>query len=249
MEPTLEKTYYIHDNSDRSFMVKITPETILVYKIDIDRTITELSFSYYNYKRVFIGKNTEYVDDWKKSKLKHPTKRWYYKTKGNTILIQLDDFTYVYIGGKYIYSFCTDIADEIIDYKSPIGNSDVPYPYAIGKNNIYLMTEFKFINKFKNIDSEDPYDNYYKITRKLTLEKYISEQHKLKDKGKPYNNLLIDNDDDDFSINKDPNGNILYDKYYYHIIQKYNIEPINDIYIKKYQDYNDIIPNYIYLNQ
>lgn len=42
----------------------------------------------------------------------------------------------IYVGCE-MYSFKTD--DEIIDYVSPMGNNDVPYPVAYSDENVYFM--------------------------------------------------------------------------------------------------------------
>lgn len=60
------------------------------------------------------------------------------------ILIQINEFRYVYVGDK-IYSFDTN--EKILDYISPMGRNDVPYPVAYGENNIYFMLDHKFIHK------------------------------------------------------------------------------------------------------
>ena len=56
---------------------------------------------------------------------------------GNSLLVKKGE-TYYYIG-EMLYSFTP--TDEILAYLSPIGNSGVPSPYAIGEKYIYLMTE------------------------------------------------------------------------------------------------------------
>lgn len=88
---------------------------------------------------------------------------------GNSILINTDRNNYVFIGSR-IYSFQAKY--EIVEYISPVGNNDVPYPYAIDKNkNIYLMEENIIlhndkINKLDHSHSsldliQDPYRYYY----------------------------------------------------------------------------------------
>ena len=61
------------------------------------------------------------------------------KFDGNSILLKLSKNKYVYIG-SLIYSF--NAYNEITTFISPVGNNDVPYPYAIDeKNNYYLLSE------------------------------------------------------------------------------------------------------------
>ena len=61
---------------------------------------------------------------------------------GNTILIQTGDGRYVYVGGAAgVYEFSTGGDDTIIDYVSPVGNSSVPYPTAMGLRYMYFMDD------------------------------------------------------------------------------------------------------------
>lgn len=86
------------------------------------------------------------------------------KENGNSILLHLTGLTYVFIGWD-IYSF--DALHPITYYISEVGNSSVPYPYAIDDHqNVYLMIEKKVIvvNKNKKIVDEmngEPYNYYY----------------------------------------------------------------------------------------
>ena len=63
--------------------------------------------------------------------------------------------------------------DVINEYFSPIGNADVPYPYAVGTENVYLMIEdaYTSLSNFANrrpvtvfqqeATDQDPYQTYY----------------------------------------------------------------------------------------
>ena len=83
---------------------------------------------------------------------------------GNTVLLQIAPRIYYYIGGRDSFLFKTD--DKIVEYFSPIGNSDVPYPYAVGTRNVYLMIEDGYIgiDKFEKQGRvpADPYSIFYK---------------------------------------------------------------------------------------
>lgn len=79
------------------------------------------------------------------------------------MVIQLNEFKYMFVGEK-ITEFVLEKNDEIIEYISGIGNSDVPYPYIVGKKNIYLMIEDIYFPKdcIRNMDDYcDYYDAYY----------------------------------------------------------------------------------------
>lgn len=138
---TKPKTYYIHDNGGRPFKVIITGHAAEVYKL------TDISSK--NYKLV---KTFDFIES-------------FIGVGGNSILLKVkskdkSSSNYVFIGHE-IFSF--SIKDKILSYKSPIGNNDVPYPYAVSKDNVYLMLEYVILDK-KLIDFatiKDPYNYYY----------------------------------------------------------------------------------------
>lgn len=144
---TKPKIYYIHDNGGRPFKVIITGHTAEVYKlVDISSKNYKLSKTF-DFTESFIG-----VD-------------------GNSILLKVksqdkDLNSYIFIGHE-IFSF--SIKDNILSYKSPIGNNDVPYPYAISKDNVYLMLESVILDKKKLefATIEDPYQYYYFFDNEL----------------------------------------------------------------------------------
>lgn len=80
---------------------------------------------------------------------------------GNSFLLQLSDNYYIYVGAS-IFIFNT--FGKIIKYTSPVGNNDVPYPYAIDNlGNYYLFAERIIITKTKDKPKdEDIYDYYYR---------------------------------------------------------------------------------------
>jgi len=86
---------------------------------------------------------------------------------GNSFLVQKNDKSWIYIGNR-IYEFKP--LYPIVEYYSRVGNSDVPYPYAIDElGNIYLMIEFAIIKNLKGVpfDSYDFYDLYYSMCKRI----------------------------------------------------------------------------------
>jgi hypothetical protein len=57
---------------------------------------------------------------------------------GNTVLVKLTDTRYLYVAGE-IYEFETE--GPILDYVSPVGNSNVPYPVAFTEKSVYFLVE------------------------------------------------------------------------------------------------------------
>ncbi len=154
------RTYLIHDNGGRPFKVVIKGKKAFI------SVITDLNAETYKSKleipfiQDFIG-----IDNFHKiidKKILGYTPTPTTKTKGNSILLQVksdkpEQYKYVYVGSE-IYSFYTN---EIINkYYSPIGNNDVPYPYVISENYIYLLLEKTILNK-EAVQTKDPYQHYY----------------------------------------------------------------------------------------
>jgi hypothetical protein len=163
--------YYTHDNGARPFKVVINKKDISVYReYEIDYDKDEYGYEdkpilkFSNVEKIFIGKNPRY----------YPRilygEEYEEEDDGNSILLQIKNNKYVFIGEKIsqFHSY-----EKITKFLSPIGNSDVPYPFAIDKDkNYYLMIEdVVFKPKGK---TDDPYGDYYYrfFENKKTLEKY-----------------------------------------------------------------------------
>ena len=160
------KTYYTHDNGGRPFKVVVEDKKVYVYKYKkYDETTNSFLYSekpikyeknnYFKCKNIFIGKSP-------KNKLTISSGGYGAKFTGNSILLQITQNKYVFIGDK-IFSFTPK--SEIKKFVSPVGNSDVPYPYAVDADGrYYLMIEDVIIDKIINIKkyNNDPYNFYYK---------------------------------------------------------------------------------------
>lgn len=169
------KKYFIHNNYEKPYLVYIknNKSPIYIYHVPgnyndtylCKKNINPKDKFYWAYiqlalkiipKKIFIGKSP-------KNKMTEFSKGYGKYFDGNTILIKLKANKYIFIGAS-IYIFTTDY--EIIKYVSPVGNNDVPYPYAIDiKNNYYLMLDSVIIPKNSMINYRksnfDPYDYYY----------------------------------------------------------------------------------------
>ena len=163
-----QQFFFTHDNGGRTYAVFISQFMVLVYKTFIDlRDVLSISddIIYYCNKpyQVFIGKHKH--NSLKqfhgsnnivlsKSKLEHLLPSF---SSGNSILIEEDPLQYVFIGDS-LFEFSTD--EPINFFFSPIGNSDVPYPYAISDYFTFLLTEKVFISN-EDRNTIDPYQQYY----------------------------------------------------------------------------------------
>lgn len=149
--------YEIWDNGGIPFNVKIKGDVVEIYQntYDWDKDILVKGTKpilTYNTEKVFIGRSP-------KNEMTEFSGGYGPKYDGNSILLQLKD-KYIYIGPE-IYSFVP--LAPITKYLSPMGNSGVPYPYAIDtKNNYYLMGENNIL--LNQHISGDPYEKYYNIS-------------------------------------------------------------------------------------
>ncbi len=115
---------------------------------------------------------------------------------GNTILLWIKDDQYVYIGER-IFRFKS--LSKIVKYLSPVGNSSVPYPYAIDdEGRYYLIIENTVIKNIPRGFKRDPYDYFYD-----------NNKHYNPEPGKYYD-LMIDSWKKNNKIYKEVNGKIIY---------------------------------------
>lgn len=161
------QTYLIHDNGGLPFKVEvINNKTIRLYEsVSYDeKTETDVYelVEVFTTDKVFIGfspfnEMTEFSGG-------HGS-----DFDGNTILFHLQGLQYVFIGSE-VFVFLAK--SEIIQYVSPVGNNDVPYPYAKDvQGNLYLFIEdIILINPNININNLDPYNVYYENKKNLVTE-------------------------------------------------------------------------------
>jgi hypothetical protein len=131
----LKHTFTILDNGDEPFVVEVYPKHLEVYyQILQEEESNRASKAVYKrgkqilatpFQKLFVGNNYFKLE-------RYGTKQ------GNSLLVQLGNIEYLYIGSE-IYSFNSRDDDPIVAYASPVGNSGVPYPYAIGKKYVYYM--------------------------------------------------------------------------------------------------------------
>lgn len=176
-----DKIYYIHDNGGRPLKVVANSSGISIFEITCyDKDNDEVIYGN------LINKIKKFVGYWSGFDSSP------YKMHGNSILIELSKKKYMYIG-PVVYTFNSE--SEIIDYISPVGNSDVPYPVAYDKDNIYFMSEREYdrIDNFnielKVANVKDIYSEFY--------DRYGSKMHTGKKMKKmKIINERVDNYDD-----------------------------------------------------
>jgi hypothetical protein len=162
------RIYRIHDNGGVPFKVEDRGDAVQIWK---QRSEEEMWRRYtplleLSYTEIYPGR--------------FPHRRWHSDIKehyhwkpsynGNSVLLFIGNSKYVYIG-ESIWEFNTN-GDRILEYFSPIGNSDVPYPFAVGERFTYLMLErTQFPNSLLDA-TNDPYAQWYGFSNAITPEKH-----------------------------------------------------------------------------
>lgn len=131
-----DNNYNIHHNGDVPYIIR--------HRDNVKQVILNQRVETFEYKKMFepvVGKGQD---------------------ENNTILLQIEDDKYVYVGPQ-VYEFKTE--DTIEEYYSFIGNSDVPYPVAVGKEFIYFMLDKQFVPRSEFPEDtdwlEDAYNMFY----------------------------------------------------------------------------------------
>ena len=162
----VKKSYETHDNGGRPFRVEIQGMKVSVWKNMNSYELVNGKFTTVEHPakhlfdltadEVFIGKKSSKGGyDGLKPK----------DAEGNSILLQKGS-KYMFIG-HVIYEFSAVKDDTIEFFYSDIGNSDVPYPFAIGKTHVYILLD-KVAVQIDFFDLKKPiYEQYY------TAETYI----------------------------------------------------------------------------
>lgn len=159
---SFNKTYKTHDNGGRPFKVKIGKN------VDVYHNYGKYLIASYKPIRIFIGKSL--FDDMTAFSRGHGK-----KFDGNSILLQIGNNKYIQIGWE-IFSF--NSLTDIKEFYSPIGNNDVPYPYAIDINdNNYMLIENVIVKIDKKLlkNNENIYQYYYENEKYLKKEKLETE--------------------------------------------------------------------------
>lgn len=161
------KKYFIHDNGSRPFLVYLDKDSAYVYRIPENIYFHNEDYVSNKQHHLYI----EPIADFKtiknfvgKSPLTESTSfsaGYGPRFDGNSILLKTGENKYVYIGYE-IYEFKIPDDDEITKYYSPVGNSDVPYPVAFGKKNMYFMLDKDYVpmKYFKDLELEEKIDAY-----------------------------------------------------------------------------------------
>lgn len=158
--------YEIHNNGARPYTVEDFPSKkhVIIYKNEYDNN------NVMTLKKV---DEVQYLKLWTSSPKSKQFGEW---EKGNTILIQKNKSTYKVVQYNII-DIRLEPGDSVEEYMSYIGNSDVTYPFIIGKNNIYFLNDYIYLEKSLVDLTKDPYDQLAGINE-------FASQGSLKSKAK-----------------------------------------------------------------
>lgn len=160
--------YYIHDNGGRPFEVIVSGKKLIVRKMNYDdekyeKIVLKLS----KFIKLFVGKCSTSAPECKRN-VKY--------FDGNSLLIHVTGKQYIFIGAMII-QFTT--LDHIKHYNSPIGDNDVPYPFAVGDEYTYLLGFENVVVPNKNIIGDMVNDAFYPYTLYYYLRRVMKDKVKM----------------------------------------------------------------------
>jgi hypothetical protein len=148
------KQYEIHYNGSRPYVVEVSKTKATIFTNTVDdntgKTTSLTKMKDIPFKKIWLGERAKDQD----------------YEKGSTILVQRSG-DYVLIGGR-IFSFT--LSEPVVHFYNPIGNNDVPYPYIVGKDNIYFLISTKGIQYAPKTDFDlngDVYEQLYALDTPL----------------------------------------------------------------------------------
>lgn len=116
-------SYETHDNGGRPFRVDVSPTTVSVTVQSTGKSAGQFAV-----QRTWVGADPLRLGPEK-------FKPW---MLGNSVFAELTDGRYLFVGDR-VFTFSPMKGDSIDIFQSYVGNSDVPYPYAISNTHTYLM--------------------------------------------------------------------------------------------------------------
>ncbi len=164
--------HLIHDNGGRPFLVNVKSGEISVLAVKYNKDLYDNTAIYHKqvlhiprYMKLFVGKNAG----------PFANKNEHGEYPGSSLLVHVSADKYIYIGSE-IFEFTAP--SGIKEFVSVMGHSDVPYPFAVGHENTYLLLE-KVVIANSLRDNTDPYEQYYKTkpkTQKLRVKVLVKRQ-------------------------------------------------------------------------
>jgi hypothetical protein len=150
--------YFIHDNGGRPFQVAVNAKSrhlTIHQRSDATNGYDTSGILSIKYMRLFIGNSPN-------NTMTKFSGGYGPRFQGNSLLVHITGLKYIAIGPS-IFEFTAKA--PITSYISPVGNNDVPYPYATDtRANIYLISELVMLaplRLYHLMIRDDPYTDYY----------------------------------------------------------------------------------------
>jgi hypothetical protein len=201
------KNYKIHDNGGRPFVVYVSPnqKEVSVYTVPKEQYVPEdlediefpENLKLYTKRLLHVKPNRVFVGKSPKNSMTLFSGGYGSRFYGNTVLLEMKNNSYIYISRDIEY-FQTK--SPIVRYVSPVGNNDVPYPFAVTEDRTYYLLGFGvFINNvperqylkpsdcscdkdMKERVSQEPYGYYHQLpngspdVKKIKITKRIKSE-------------------------------------------------------------------------
>ena len=143
--------YEVHNNGARPYTVEDFPskKQVIIYKNEYDendvKSMNEVAAFKYVNLWTSSPRSAKLGEDW---------------AKGNTVLIQKDNSTFMVVWYDLI-DFRLEPGDSVEEYLSYIGNNDVPYAWIIGKSRVYFLNEYVSVEKSLVDLKDEPYSQLW----------------------------------------------------------------------------------------
>jgi len=164
-----KKIYFTHDNGGRPFRVEVNGKNVSVF-MNMD------TFKKVDGKFQVVARPEKRIFDFHVDEVvigKKSPKGGYdgltaAEAVGNSILLKMGS-KYVFIG-ESVYEFQLQPGDTLQKFFSDIGNSDVPYPYAIGEKYIYILLDYRVAIEKSFFNMKKPiYEQYFEAATVLPM--------------------------------------------------------------------------------
>jgi len=148
--------YITLDNGGQAFKVRISGNEVIASVYGEHPTLRGKEVFRSTAERIFAGDP--------------PRKEWrgsYYTWKdGTSLILHMGGDKYVFIG-EWIYEWNAMKGDTIRYFYTPVGNSGVPYPFAVGDHYIYLLTADKVVLDRNMVDltKQEPYRVFWELSK------------------------------------------------------------------------------------
>ena len=189
--PLNTKSYFTHDNGGRPFLVYIEPfninaTSVHVYEIS-DKHYTHNPYNEEKWMYISLVKTYHAQNVWVANGYNYGRVGMYDDTLcvweddfaiGNSIIIQNINNVFVFVG-DIVREFKLEPQDTVVNYYSPVGRNDVPYPVIIGNNNVYFLLGNDFvyisINEFSPFTKKEQINAYCEFYQLNNYEQVINK--------------------------------------------------------------------------